>query len=76
MKSMQAIQEMHKGSGNLSDRLSLGGSYQVRSAFPFLLTLDGYPSSPINYAHGQRSPPGIPNAPVREKVDFTLTSRF
>jgi hypothetical protein len=26
-------------------------------AFPFLLTLDGYPTSPADYAQGQGNPP-------------------
>ncbi len=68
MKSVQAIQEMHKGSRNFSDRSSLGGSHQAGRASTFLPNLDGYPSSPINYAHGQRSPPGSPDAPAREKL--------
>jgi hypothetical protein len=33
-------------------------------AFPFLLTLDGYPTSPADYAHGQGCSP-------RNSVNFT-----
>jgi hypothetical protein len=32
-------------------------------AFPFLLTLDGYPTSPAMYAQGQRFPPKIKETP-------------
>jgi len=76
MESMQAMREMHKARGNLSDRLWLGGSYQAGGDSPFLLTLNGCLSSPIYYAHGQRSPPGSPDVPVREKGVFTVTGRF
>jgi len=32
-------------------------------AFPFLLTLDGYPTSPAIYAQGQRFSPKIKETP-------------
>jgi len=32
-------------------------------AFPFLLTLDGYPTSPAIYAQGQRFSPEIKETP-------------
>jgi len=34
-------------------------------AFPFLLTLDGYPTSPAIYAQGQRFSPKIKETPVK-----------
>jgi hypothetical protein len=37
-------------------------------AFPFLLTLDGYPTSPAMYAQGQRFSPKIKETPVKESI--------
>ena len=40
-------------------------------AFPFLLTLDGYPTSPAIYAQGQRFSPNIKETPVKESIAQT-----
>ncbi len=39
-------------------------------AFPFLLTLDGYPTSPANYAHGQRCSLETPETPVASMLEL------
>jgi len=41
-------------------------------AFPFLLTLDGYPTSPAIYAQGQRFSPKIKGTPEKEGLANTL----
>jgi len=37
-------------------------------AFPFLLTFDGYPTSPAIYAQGQRFSPKIKETPGKEPL--------
>jgi hypothetical protein len=39
-------------------------------ASPFLLTLDGYPTSPAMYAQGQRFSPKIKQSPETYHIDF------
>jgi len=39
-------------------------------AFPFLLTLDGYPTSPAIYAQGQRFSPRIKETPAPTHIEF------
>jgi hypothetical protein len=51
-----------------------GGEYLPRPAskglaFPFLLALDGYPTSPANYAHGQRFSPGTQENRERQNLN-------
>ena len=52
-----------------------GGEYLPLSAskglaFPFLVTLDGYPTSPAHYAHGQRFSPVTLDAPERKNLNL------
>jgi len=41
-------------------------------AFPFLLTLDGYPTSPAIYAQGQRFSPKIKETPVHASSQLVM----
>jgi len=41
-------------------------------AFPFLLTLDGYPTSSANLAHGQRCSLETQETPILTKLTFIL----
>ena len=43
-------------------------------AFPFLLTLDGYPTSPAIYAQGQRFSPRIKETPGKNVLSFVPIS--
>jgi len=44
-------------------------------AFPFLLTLEGYPISPATYAQEQRSPPKSLKLPTRRAISGPLVAR-
>jgi len=44
-------------------------------AFPFLLTLDGYLTSPAIYAQGQRFSPKIKETPVIMLLDKEMKDR-